>query len=186
MEDISRSLGLSIPSTRVFCSRKTKSGEFIRARRDLYILSEAFKQWDERDYFILANVIQTPSYVSLTTALSYYELTTQLVPTLIESINPIRSDTYEVERIRFQYHFSQSKNYFGYEKKEGFFIAQPEKALLDSLYLLWLGRYALDENALHLKTIQWIQIEKWLEGYSERFKKFVKDWKKIHAHSPTT
>ncbi len=38
--------------------------------------------------------------------------------------------------------------YFGFKKEKGFFIATPEKALLDAFYLMSYGRYALDIAAL--------------------------------------
>ena len=40
------------------------------------------------------------------------------------------------------------KLYFGFEKKNNVYIAQPEKALLDCLYLASLGRYSLDIAAI--------------------------------------
>jgi hypothetical protein len=39
--------------------------------------------------------------------------------------------------------------YFGFRKEKEFFIATPEKALLDAFYLMSYGRYALDLSALN-------------------------------------
>ena len=43
--------------------------------------------------------------------------------------------------------------YFGFEKINNFFIAKPEKALLDALYLMSLGRYQFDLTALDIKKM---------------------------------
>jgi hypothetical protein len=45
------------------------------------------------------------------------------------------------------------KLYFGFKKEKGFFIATPEKALLDALYLMSYGRYALDTSALDVAKL---------------------------------
>ena len=44
----------------------------------------------------------------------------------------------------YQYTRISSSLYFGFEKQKGFFIATPEKAFLDAMYLASFGRYALD------------------------------------------
>lgn len=174
---IAQQRGLSLPSARVFCSRKVKSGKLLRLRRDLYTLPGRFARLEEKDLFALANLIQTPSYISFVTALSFYGLTTQLAPFIIESANPVRSKTYPVRSVTFRYLFCRSSLYFGFVRRDGVFIAEPEKALLDSLYFLSVGRYTLDRSALDLKNIRWSEIEKWLKKYPRRFREFYQKWR---------
>ncbi|MBI4208477.1 MAG: hypothetical protein HY538_02065 [Deltaproteobacteria bacterium] len=186
LEDISKILEISRPSARVFCNRKVKSGDLIRLRRDLYILSEKWNQLGERELFLLSNLIQTPSYVSFQTALSFYGLTTQLHQNLIEAANPVRSKNYQVQSISFKYYYCQPSFYFGYRRMDGLFIADPEKALLDCLYFTSIGRYALDHSALNLKDIHWNSIEKRLKNYPKRVNQFYEKWRKEIESSRTT
>ena len=183
VEEIAAAVGLPLASTRVFCSRKVKSGELVGARRNLYLLPESLKNFEEQDLFALANLMQTPSYVSFTSALSFYGLTTQLSRDLVESANPVRVKQYKVGAISFRYYFCQPAYYFGFQKKNGVFIADPEKALLDCLYLVSFGRYALDRSALSLKNLQWNKIEKWLKRYPKRVTVLCKNLRETYENA---
>jgi hypothetical protein len=54
--------------------------------------------------------------------------------------------------------------YFGFEKKNNMFIAQPEKVLLDYLYLASLGRYSLDSAAISENRFDQNILTKMVEG----------------------
>lgn len=177
VEDLADSLRLPLPSARVIASRKTASGELLRLRRNLYVLSEPFRRFSGEELFRLANIIQTPSYVSFLSALAYYQLTTQGVRSVVESANPVRSRTFEVENMSFRYFFCRAPYFFGFKKEKGFFVAEPEKALLDALYFKSLKRYALDETALDLKGIDWKKLEKWARLYPKNFREFLSQWR---------
>jgi len=177
VEDISDLTGNSLATTRVFLSRKVKNNELIRVKRNLYVLPDDWNQFSEKDLFQLANVIQTPSYISYTSALSYYNITTQVTSSVIESTNLMRSKEFAVESVMFVYHYCQKDFFFGYDKQDNVFIAMPEKALIDCLYLLSFGRYALDLEALDLKQIDWKLLQKWLKKYPKRFQKYCKQWR---------
>jgi hypothetical protein len=43
--------------------------------------------------------------------------------------------------------------YFGFKKEKEYFIATPEKALVDAFYLMSYGRYALDISALDIEKL---------------------------------
>lgn|SRR3989338_8494273 len=178
VEDVARSLGISRPSAWVFCNRKVRSGEFLRARRNLYVFVDGFADCGDRELFAISNLIQTPSYVSYATALSYYGLTSQILPSTVEAQNPVRMKTYPVGKVVFRYHFCRKEFYFGFVRMDGFFIAEPEKALLDSLYLSFLGRYRLDETALDLKSVRWAVLDKWIRRYPDRIQSSYKEWRR--------
>lgn len=78
LEDVRKILGLKYPSAKVFLSRYVKNGYILRLRRNLFVLKEKFDNLDTQQKFTLANFIVSPSYISFTTALSYYGLTTQV------------------------------------------------------------------------------------------------------------
>ena len=53
--------------------------------------------FDREQKFIIANIYQVPSYISLMTALDYYEITTQMQRDFIESVILKRTVTKEIE-----------------------------------------------------------------------------------------
>lgn len=185
IEDFSQYFQMPMASTRVYLSRKVKAKQLLRVRRNLYVFPQAFPSYDQQQLFELANVIQTPSYVSYLTALSFYDLTTQIPSAVIESANPVRRSQFPVASVLFDYHFCQKSFYFGYVRQGSFFIAEPEKALLDSVYLISLGRYALDESALSLKGLNEKKLEKWLKKYPKRFQKFFVNWRNHYENIAT-
>jgi len=147
-EDIARVLDITDESAKVSASRYVKQGLLIRLKRNLYVLREKWKTLEREEEFILANLIQVPSYISLMTALDYYEITTQMQRDFIESVAVHRTIVKEVEEITFRYTKVRSELYFDFRREKGFFIAAPEKALLDIIYLNSLGRYSFDHASI--------------------------------------
>ncbi len=146
--DISRVFGISLGSGRVAATRLVKSGDITRVKRDFYILSQRWGSSSLEDRFILANLLQVPSYISLMTALSYYEVTTQVQPDFLESVGYYRTKLVEVKESSFNYSKINRKLYFGFAKIKGFFIASPEKAFLDAIYLKSLKKYNFDLTSI--------------------------------------
>ena len=144
LRDLARALNISADSSRVTASRYVKAGLLIRLKPNLYVLSEEWNNFPLETILLFANLIQSPSYVSLMTALSYYQISTQIQQEFIESIGLKRTKTVRIEKTVFNYSKIKRSLFFGFVKKGDFFIAEPEKALLDAFYLMALGRYTLD------------------------------------------
>jgi predicted transcriptional regulator of viral defense system len=147
-EDIARVLGISAPSARVTASRYVRQGLLVRLKRNMYMLREEWNAASRDEKFMLANLGQTPSYISLTTALAYYEITTQIQRDFFESVAIKRTKEIHLNGSVFRYAKITPDLYFGFRKEKAFFIATPEKALLDAYYLMSYGRYALDISSL--------------------------------------
>ena len=75
-EDISRALGISLESARVSACRYTGQGVLIRIKRNIYVLREKWKTLDRIEKYQISNLIQVPSYISLMSAMDYYQITT--------------------------------------------------------------------------------------------------------------
>jgi len=147
-EELAKVLGIGAASARVAASRYVKQGLLVRIKRNMYVLREAWDAAGREGKFVLANLGQTPSYISLMTALDYYEITTQVQRGLIESLSVKRTKEIRLDGSVFKYTKVGADLYFGFKREKGFFIAAPEKALLDAFYLVSYGRYALDISAL--------------------------------------
>lgn len=158
--DISRTFGISPASGRVTAARMVKAGEIIRLKRNYYILSQRWNSASLEDRFALANLLQVPSYISLLTALSYYEITTQVQPGFIESVGLHRTKLIDIQGNAFNYSKINKMLYFGFVKLKGFFIAGPEKAFLDALYLKSLKKYNFDLTSLDLGKLDLDKIKR--------------------------
>ena len=141
-------LGLNPRALSVFCSRAVTRGDLVRVKRGVFVLPGWLERADELDVFALSNILQTPSYVSLATALSFHGATTQIVQSACEAVSPVRTARYDAEGFELKFVKLPEKLYFGFELTRGAFVAEPEKALLDALYLSSLGRYSLDVSSL--------------------------------------
>ncbi len=147
-EELARVLGISLASARISASRYVRQGFLVRVKRNMYVLKEVWDAAGRSEKFLLVNVGQTPSYISLMTALDYYEITTQVQRDFFESVAVKRTKEIKVEGSVFRYSKIAGNLYFGFKKEKEIFIATPEKALLDAFYLMSYGRYALDISAL--------------------------------------
>jgi predicted transcriptional regulator of viral defense system len=147
-EDIAVALCINKASAVVSANRYTKSGHLVRLKRNFYMLRERWDNLDAADLLRVANLLQVPSYVSLMSALSYYEVTTQIQRGFTESVATKRTKNVEIEERVFRYTKIDKKLYFGFSRREGIFIADPEKAFLDMVYLASLKRYSFDIGSL--------------------------------------
>ena len=151
--DVARALNISKESAAVTCSRYVKNGFLIRLRRNLFMLREKWKYIGQEELFEIANIIQVPSYISLTTGLSFYNFTTQVQQNFIESVSLNRTKKVIIEEKTFNYTKIQKTYYLSFDKINNFFIASPEKSLVDTLYLQFFGKYRLDSSAVFLDRI---------------------------------
>ena len=165
--DVAERLKIKPQSAVVLCNRYVKMNLLIRLKRDLYMLAVKWPYLNSSDFFLIANRLQVPSYLSLTTALSFYQVTTQAQQAYFESIS-LKQNEYNVQGTIFRYFKVKRDLYFGLVRREGIFIAAPEKALWDAVYLQSLGRYSLDVAALDLKKVNKVTVESLAGRFPER------------------
>ena len=151
--EVAHALDIKLASAEVLCSRYVNKGLLTRLKRGLYAKTETLAHLSQIDLFRIANILQVPSYISFMTALSYHGVTTQVQRGFFESISVKRTRTFEVGDLCFRYIKIRPDLYKDFIKMDGFFIALPEKAVLDSFYLASMGRYALDVSSLDLTKI---------------------------------
>jgi len=113
-----------------------QSGVLIRIKKGLYIFGDDFRQ-NTIHLGYLANLIYGPSYVSLEYALSHYGMIPERVET-VTSITTKRNKTFQTPLAQFSYTYLNRKRFtVGIdwcpldETTQHFFIASPEKALVD-------------------------------------------------------
>jgi len=138
MSQLGSQLGLKENTVDTYISRFLKRKEILSLKRGLYVSAEFFdRNKNDISYsFYLANIIRKPSYVSLWTALQYYNLTTEAIRS-INSVTLKVTRDYETRMGSFSYQSIQKclfSDYFLVKGRFDFFIASPSKALFDLLY----------------------------------------------------
>jgi predicted transcriptional regulator of viral defense system len=118
--------------------RWVKSGRIFQLRRGVYAVSPPYRT-ESPHPFLLANRLRKPSYVSLQSALSHYGMIPESVPAAT-SITMGRPEELQTPLGRFLFRHVKKSVFFGYSQAEisqgpPVFLASPEKALLDLLYL---------------------------------------------------
>lgn len=151
----------------------TKAGKVNPLRRGLFVLPKSARTIEPHP-FVIANRLVCGSYISLEMALSYYSLIPEYVA-VITCITTGRPREWENEFGRFQYHHIQPRYFFGMEyrlitKDQYAYIAYPEKALLDFIYLRKGGDSADFIRSLRLQNLEQINLER-LKQFANRFNK---------------
>ncbi len=120
-------------------SELLKSNDLIPIRRGLYIIGPKM-DLPSPEPFLIANHLRGPSYVSLESALSYWDMIPERAIE-ISSVTTKTSKTYRTHVGRFSYHQLKTPYYsFGlknieYSPKQSALIASREKALCDKIVL---------------------------------------------------
>ncbi|MFQ5964575.1 MAG: hypothetical protein ACE5KZ_09850 [Candidatus Scalinduaceae bacterium] len=172
-EEISRVLDISLQSSKVSANRYIRKGLLVRIKRNIYVLKEKWKILEREEKFTLANLVQVPSYISLMTALDFYEITTQMQRDYIESIAVKRTKEIEIENTIFNYTKISPNLYIGFKKEKDFFIATPEKAFLDTLYLMSMGRYNFDIASIDFSKLNRDKIKKLVKRFPLKTQKLL-------------
>ena len=174
--DIAQTLGISGNSALVSCCRYVKNGFLIRLKRNSYILRQKWNYLTKEELFKIANMLQSPSYVSLTTSLSHNSITNENPKDFIESISLKRTKTVKIEGVVFNYLKIKQDFYSSSQEEEDCRIASPEKSLLDILYLKYRGRYNIDLSSVDITKLDKKLLAELATSYPEKIRKYFKKY----------
>lgn len=129
--------GLYTHALKIQLSRWVQSKKIVKLRKNIYILNAEDRRINPSRMF-LAREIYSPSYISLETALSYYGLIPERVVD-ITSLTTRKTTAFKNEYGVFSYRHIQPHFFTGFlenkdEENLPFFIATPEKAVVDFIY----------------------------------------------------
>ena len=152
-------------------SRWTKAGKILQLRRGVYLLASPYRKVEPHP-FLIANYLRAGSYVSLQSALAHYGMIPEHVP-VVTSVTTARPERLNTPMGVFSFRHMKHSCFFGYmqveiSQKQYAFIATPEKALLDLMYLTPQGERDLYLRGLRLQNFETIDTNT-LEKAAERF-----------------
>ena len=156
-----------------FLQRLERADILKRIVKGKYLFS--FKEINDYE---LANLLLTPSYISLESALSFYGILAQF-PYTITSVTPLKTKKIIYNEKEFEFAHLKKDYFFGFIKKDNFLIALPEKALLDELYFISKGLTSISLDELNLSPINKNKLKKMIKYYKflpleNMVKKYVK------------
>jgi predicted transcriptional regulator of viral defense system len=130
--------GESLPAVRLPLTRWGNAGKLIQPARGLYTLAEQYRKACPHP-FVLANAMKKGSYVSLQSALTHFGMIPEHVPS-VTSVTTQRPQRIETPLGVFAFRRIKKDWFAGYTKvdlgnRQQAFVATPEKALLDLVYL---------------------------------------------------
>lgn len=162
---------VSLNAIRVQLSRWVKAGKLIQLRRGLYAISSPFQKSNGHP-FLFANYIKAASYVSLQTALSFYNLIPDF-GSVTSSVTTGRPGRIENKFGVFTYRHIKNELFFAYRymtiNKHACFIAEPEKALLDLIHLQPKGDTLPYLKELRLQNLNQIDMDA-MRNFAQHYK----------------
>ncbi|GFP19283.1 hypothetical protein HKBW3S03_00788 [Candidatus Hakubella thermalkaliphila] len=163
--DLEKILGMGRNSLYVTLNRLVEGGVLVRLRRGAYQ-----PEFQSLGLEKVANELYYPSYLSFESALSRYGILSQ-IPYSLTFATTRRSKKLTLTGREVEYRQLKEDYFFGYTLENGLYIAEPEKAVLDQLYMLTKGRATSDISEWSLVGLK---KSKFLQ-YSKSFPKTVQD-----------
>ena len=167
-QQLANFIGKSKLIASVYLNRMVKKGLAVQ-------LAKGKISFDE-DEFVIASQLLEPCYISFTMAL-YLNQKMMQVPAVIECATPKRSITYK--KLGIIYRKIPKGLFYGFKKerksKSYIMLADPEKALIDSIILNKISKSFVDELIPEMNKEK---IAEYTAKYSGRGKKKLKKWLK--------
>jgi len=124
--------------TKYFLEKQVKEGLLLRLKPGLYTLKTDPPGEEE-----IANALYKPSYISFEYALAYYRILPEM-PYTVTSATTKPTRLFSVQNKEYSFRTLKESSFAGYVlQKNGnrsFLIAEPEKALVDYFYFVYLNQ----------------------------------------------
>ena len=166
--DLEKITGLPKNSLYVSLKRWVSGGILEKAAQGIYLPRGTTVSIES-----VASQIYIPSYLSFESALSRYGIL-NLIPYTLTFATTRKTRKYTIQGREVEFRQIAPALFFGFEIKEGYLIALPEKAFLDEIYFMVRGKTTLDPDELDIKKLS-IQT---LKTLSKRFPPYVQKYLK--------
>ncbi len=155
-------------------SQWVKQEKLVRLRKGKYLLSSTYRKFTPSTYYI-SNYLYRPSYVSLATALQFYDLIPEAVAP-VQAITTRHGREWTNELGRFVYRKIKQERFWGYREEvlgkiptqNRFLVARPEKAILDLMYIQ-NGEWTRERmTEMRFQSLESLNFDRF-QDYSKRF-----------------
>ena len=119
----------------------------------------------------MAAQLYLPNYLSFESALAKYGIL-NLIPYALTFATTRKTKKYTLQKQEIEFRQISSELFFGYEMRNGIYIASPEKAFMDQVYFATRGKTTLDLDELDIKKLS----IKTLKDLSNKFPTYVRSY----------
>jgi len=165
LSDLEKVTSLKRESLKVALTRWAKNRVLERAAPGVYVVEGHIPPPE-----VIAQQLYFPSYLSFESALNRSGIL-NLVPYTLTFATFRKTKTITVLGREVVYRQIKKDLFFGFEMRGNIYVAEPEKALLDLIYLSVLGKASLPLEELNFASIN---LKKMLD-YAERFPQRVRN-----------
>lgn len=159
--DLEKVVGLSRDSLYVLLNRLVKNGVLVRLKRGIY--TPAFQGLGLEK---VANELYYPSYLSFESALSRYGILSQ-IPYVLTLATPKTTKRMVLAGNEVEYRQLKDSYFFGYTLENGSYVAEPEKAILDQLYMISRGKATSETGEWSVVGLDKTKFLKYAERFPE-------------------
>lgn len=152
----------------VTLNRLVKSGVLVRLKRGTY--RPEFKTAELEK---TANELYYPSYLSFESALSRYGILSQ-IPYALTFATTKATKKQNLANTEVEYRQLKDELFFGYRLVDGVYVAEPEKAVLDQLYLASRGQVTNDTSEWSLVGLDKMKLQQYAQKFPIPVQKLVK------------
>jgi predicted transcriptional regulator of viral defense system len=164
--DLEKITGFSRASLYVALKRWVNGGIIERVAQGIYLPMGSSIPIEN-----VATQLYIPNYLSFESALAKYDIL-NLIPYTITFATTRKTRNYTVRNQEIEFRQIAQELFFGFEMRDGIYIASPEKAFLDELYFVVRGKATLDFDEIDLRKLS----IKTLKTYSKRFPAYVRKY----------
>lgn len=171
--------GIYNPLLKMQLSRWVGKNKIIKLRKNIYILNSDERRINPSRMF-LAKQIYSPSYISMEYALSYYGLIPERVAD-ITSLTTRKTAIFKNEYGVFSYRHVQPCFFTGFtesrdEENLFYFIATPEKAVVDFIYFN-MAQFSKNEKEVFLESFRFQNLERLKKNKMASYAQLVRNRK---------
>ncbi len=167
LPDLEKVTGLDRQSLHVSLHRLVKRGAIQRAMRGIYVIPGSGPRVER-----IAGQLYLPCYLSFESALSRFGVL-NLVPYSLTFATTNKTKTLDILERRVDYRQIKPALFFGFDMADGYYIAKPEKALLDLVYLSTQGKAALPMEELDLRALSPSILHEFAERFPPRVREII-------------
>ena len=159
--DIEKITSVSRKSTYVTLNRLVENGILERIGTGIYRLFTAKVSVEK-----IAGSLYMPNYLSFESALSRYGIL-NLVPYTLTFATSRKTKRSVIEGRDVEFRQVKKDLFWGYQMQGGIYVARPEKAFLDLVYLASRGIASIDLDEINLKKLSMTTVKEFSKRYPE-------------------